>query len=255
MQVKINDWDIYYEVIGEGDSVILLHGWLTDMETMRPLANNLCQNFKCYLVDVVGFGKSSLPDKPLCTNDFGDFLSAFVKALKIENPILIGHSNGGRMIINAAGRNLFPIKKIVLIDSAGIKPKRSTGYYAKVGFYKVGKFFLNLLPNTASIKKFKDNLMGSVGSSDYKNSPQVLKDTMKIILNEDQRGMLPNIKASTLLIWGSLDAATPISDARLMEKMIPDCGLVEYPNGTHFSYLENLNNVNLVLNSFLVEKK
>ncbi len=254
MLVKINDWNINYEVMGEGDPVILLHGWLTDLETMRPLANNLCNNFKCYLVDVVGFGKSSLPEKELNTDDFGNFLNEFVKALDIKNPILIGHSNGGRMIINAAGRRLFPIKKIVLIDSAGLKPKRSTAYYLKVGFFKVGKFFLNILPDTKKIRDFKEKLVGRIGSNDYKNSPQVLKDTMKIILNEDQRDKLPNIEEPTLLIWGSLDTATPIEDARLIEKMIPDCGLVEYPGGTHYSYLENLNNVNLVLNSFLVEK-
>jgi len=36
-----------------------------------------------------------------------------------------------------------------------------------------------------------------------------------------------------------------------MEKLIPDCGLVEYPYGTHFSYLENIENCKLVLDSFL----
>ena len=46
MQVKINDWNINYEVIGKGNPVILLHGWLANLETMRPIANNLCQNFK-----------------------------------------------------------------------------------------------------------------------------------------------------------------------------------------------------------------
>ena len=55
---------------------------------------------------------------------------------KIKNPILIGHSNGGRTIINAVGRGLVTPKKVVLIDSAGLKPKRSMWYYAKVSFFK-----------------------------------------------------------------------------------------------------------------------
>ena len=146
------------------------------------------------------------------------------------------------------GRELVSPEKIVLIDSAGIKPKRSIKYYVKVGFFKVGKKFLNLLPNS---KELQDKLRGRVGSSDYKASPVVLKDTMKIILNEDVKTLLPNIKVSTLLIWGRLDTATPISDAKIMEKIIPDCGLVEYPYGTHFSYLENLENCKAVLDSFL----
>ena len=107
------------------------------------------------------------------------------------------------------------------------------------------------MPNTENVKKFKDKLRNNVGSSDYKASPIVLKDTLKIIVNEDVKSILPNIKVPTLLIWGKLDTATPISDAKIMEKLIPDAGLVEYPYGTHFSYLENLENCKLVLDSFL----
>ena len=167
--------------------------------------------------------------------------------MQIENPILIGHSNGGRIIINAVGRGIVNPKKIILIDSAGLKPKRSLKYYIKVSIFKFGKIILNLIPS----KELRSKIRGKVGSSDYKSSPEVLKDTMNIILNEDQRVLLPNIKVPTLLIWGSLDTATPISDAKEIEKAIPDCGLVEYKNGTHFSYLENIENCKLVLNEFL----
>lgn len=241
--------------VASGNPVILLHGWLTDLETMRPLANNLQNNFKVYLVDVVGFGKSDLPEAPLTSNDFGDFLAELVKKLDIENPILIGHSNGGRIIINAVGRGLVNPKKVVLIDSAGLKPKRKLGYYAKVGFFKTGKFFLNLLPNVSKVKEFKEKLLNKVGSSDYKASPVVLKETMKIILNEDSTKLLPNIKAPTLLIWGTADTATPLTDAIKMEQLIPDAGLVKYVGGSHFAYLENIQNVNAVLNEFFKNDK
>ena len=251
MQVKVKDWDINYEVQGEGEPVVPLHGWLTDLETMRPITTNMIKTHKVYLVDVVGFGKSSLPKEPMSSQDFAEFLKEFLDKLKIKNPVLIGHSNGGRIIINAVGKNMVKAKKIVLIDSAGIKPKRSASYYIKLGVFKTGKLFLNLLPNTENVKKFKDKLRNNVGSSDYKASPIVLKDTLKIIVNEDVKSILPNIKVPTLLIWGKLDTATPISDAKIMEKLIPDAGLVEYPYGTHFSYLENLENCKLVLDSFL----
>ena len=250
MQVKVKNWNIYYEVIGEGNPVILLHGWLTNLETMRPIANGLSQNFKVYLIDVVGFGKSDIPEHPLNSNDFGDFLAELVKNLEIKNPILIGHSNGGRIIINAVGRGLIETKKIVLIDSAGLKPKRSLKYYAKVGFFKTGKFILNMFPNNEKVKIFKEKLLNKVGSSDYKASAPVLKETMKKILNEDASKLLPQISCPTLLIWGTADTDTPISDAKKMEKLIPDCGLVEYIGASHFSYLENLDNCNRVLNEF-----
>ena len=252
MQVKIGNSNIYYEVLGEGNPVILLHGWLTDMETMRPIANSLMQNFKVYLVDVVGFGKSDLLTKPINTDEYGDFLDGFCKELKIENPILIGHSNGGRIIINAVGRKLVEPRKIVLIDSAGLKPKRPLTYYIKVGIAKCGKAVLNILPVS---KESKEKIRNKVGSSDYKASSEVLKETMKTILNEDQTENLKNISVPTLLIWGRYDTATPIADGRKMEKLIDNAGLVEYPNGTHFSYLENIQNCNIVLNEFLKNDK
>ena len=44
LQVKINKWNINYEVVGKGNPIIMLHGWLTDLETMRPLTTNLSRN-------------------------------------------------------------------------------------------------------------------------------------------------------------------------------------------------------------------
>lgn len=230
LQTDIKGLKINYEVMGEGKTVILLHGWLTSLETMKPLQLHLSKKFKVYAVDVVGFGKSELPSKPMNTDDFGDFLNEFIEKLNIKNPILIGHSNGGRMIINFAGRNLKPINKIVLIDSAGIKPKRDAKYYVKIYKFKFCKNVFRILPKTKNINKIKEKVLSKFGSSDYKNSPEVLKKTMSIIVNEDLKCIMPNIKVPTLLIWGEDDTATPISDAKIMEKLIPDAGLVSFKN-------------------------
>ena len=74
---------------------------------------------------------------------------------------------------------------------------------------------------------------------------------MSIIINEDQKKYLSKINVPTLLIWGENDTATPIQDARIMESLIPDAGLIVYPNSGHFSYIENLQNCNIVLHEFL----
>ncbi len=247
LQIKINGYNINYEVEGEGKNVVILHGWLASLETMKPIANHLKKHFKVYNVDVIGFGKSELPKKPLYTNDFGDFLQNFITTLNIENPILIGHSNGGRAIINFAGRQLGNINKIVLIDSAGIKPKRKLSYYTKIYTFKILK---KLLPNTKGTKKLREKVLGKFGSTDYKNSPEVLRKTMTNIVNEDQKNILSNIQVATLLVWGTKDTATPIQDAKTMEKLIPNAGLVAYEGAGHFSYLDRLPNFLAVLDEF-----
>lgn len=250
MKIEINNKKINYEVSGKGKNVILLHGWLASLETMAPLARHLEKNFKVYSVDIIGFGKSELPDKPLNTDDFGNFLNEFIEKLNIDNPILIGHSNGGRIIINYAGRNLGEINKIVLIDSAGIVPKRKPKYYIKMYTFKFLKNIFKLLPKTEMTDNIKQRTLEKFGSSDYKNSPEVLRKTMSIILNEDQKYLMPNIKAPTLLIWGDKDTATPIQDGKTMEKLIPGSGLVIYEGAGHFSYLDKLSNCLIVLDEF-----
>ena len=238
MEVEVKGKKINYEVSGEGKPIVLLHGWLASLETMAPLARHLEKNFKVYSIDIIGFGKSELPDKPLSTNDFGDFLKELLEKLNIKNPILIGHSNGGRTIINYAGRNLGDINKIVLIDSAGIKPKRKLSYYLKIYTFKTVKNIVKLFPR--KMEKLKEKALNKFGSDDYKSSPEVLRKTMNIILNEDQQGIMPNIKAPTLMIWGDKDTATPLSDAKIMEKLIPNSGIALLEGTGHFSYLENL---------------
>ncbi len=251
MEIEVKGKKINYEVRGQGKPIVLLHGWLASLETMAPLARHLEKHFKVYSIDIIGFGKSELPDKPLNTDEFGDFLKELLEKLNIKNPILIGHSNGGRIIINYAGRNLGQINKIVLIDSAGIVPKRSKKYYIKMYTFKFLKKILNIFPNTEMTNNIRKRVLGKFGSSDYKNSPEVLKGTMSIILNEDQKYLIPNIKAPTLIIWGDKDTATPIEDGKTMEKLIPGSGLVVFEGAGHFSYLDRLSNCLIVLDEFL----
>lgn len=253
MEVIINNKKINYEVEGEGKPVILLHGWLASLETMKPLQRHLSKNFKVYNVDIVGFGKSDLPDNPLSTNDFGDFLSNFINTLKIENPILIGHSNGGKTVINYAGRRLGNINKIVLIDSTGIKPKRKMGYYFKIYTFKLVKNILKIFPKR--FDNLREKALSKFGSSDYKSSPEVLRKTMSIILNEGQEKIMPNINAPTLMIWGDMDTATPLEAAKKMEKLIPDSGIAVLEGAGHFSYLDRLSQCLSILDEFFKNDK
>ena len=254
MNIQLNKLHIHYEVSGEGKPVILLHGWLCTLETMKPIANALEQDYKVYNIDLPGFGKSDMPEKPFSTNDFGNFLDEFIKKLKIEKPILIGHSNGGRTILNYAGRNLGDIEKIVLIDSAGIKPKRKINYYVKVYTFKTLKKFLGIFPNMEMFNNIRERVLGKFGSSDYKNSPEILRKTMSTIINEDQTTIMQQIKVPTLLLWGENDMDTPLQDGKIMEKNIPNSSLIEIKGAGHFSYLDSYQQSMEIIKNFLKEE-
>ena len=253
MNIRIKELNINYEVSGEGAPVILLHGWLCSLDTMKPIANVL-QNFKVYNVDLPGFGKSDMPNKPFNTNDFGDFLDEFIKQLKIENPILIGHSNGGRTILNYAGRDLGNVKKIILIDSAGIKPKRKASYYIRVYTFKTFKKLLGIFPDVEMFNNIRERVLGKFGSSDYKNSPEILRKTMSIIINEDQTEIMKNIDSPTLILWGENDTDTPIEDGKIMEENIKNASLIEIKGAGHFSYLDSYNQCMEIIKEFIKEE-
>lgn len=142
------------------------------------------------------------------------------------------------------------INKIVLIDSAGIRPKRKLKYYVKVYSFKMLK---KILPNTKKANSMREKVLSKFGSDDYKNSPEILRKTMSNIVNEDMKNIMPNIKAPTLLVWGTKDTATPIKDAHIMEKLIPNSGLVTYEGAGHFSYIDRLQNFLVVLDEFFKE--
>lgn len=148
-----------------------------------------------------------------------------------------------------------PIGKIVLIDAAGIKPKRSMKYYIKVYSFKTAKKVMPLVFGKKQGGKMIDAWRGKAGSADYRNSSPVMRAVMSKCVNEDLTRHLPKIKASTLLLWGEEDKATPMSDARLMEKLIPDAGLVSWQGCGHYSFLDNPGAFRAVIRSFLIPRQ
>ena len=94
-------------------------------------------------------------------------------------------------------------------------------------------------------------MLNKFGSEDYKNASPIMRQTMVKLVNEDLREYLPNIKIPTLLIWGENDTDTPITDAELMEKKIPDAGLIKIEHCTHYVFLEKPYYVNTVIENFI----
>lgn len=236
MDINIKGLNICYDEAGEGKTVLLLHGWGANKESLAPIFNMLKENFHVVAPDLPGCGASGEPDTPWGVTDYSEFIKEFIKKKDLAPFAAIGHSNGGRVLIRSCSDWFFP-EKLILIDSAGIKAKHKPSYYIKVYSYKIGK---KILKSPLFEKSgLYESLLDKTGSEDYKNSSPVMRATMSRLLNEDLKDRLPLIKAETLLIWGSEDTATPIEDGRTMERLIPGSGLAEIKGAGHFSYLDN----------------
>ena len=79
----------------------------------------------------------------------------------------------------------------------------------------------------------------------------MMRAILSKVVNEDLCHLMPKIKASTLLFWGDRDTATPLSDAKRMESLIADAGLVVAQGAGHFSFLEQADLYYRVVRSFL----
>lgn len=221
-----------FEVYGNGEEVIFLHGWGQSLETFYPIKKYFSNN-KIYLVDLPGFGKSRNPEE-YNLDYYVAILRKFIIENKINNPIILGHSFGGRIAIKYS--SIYNVKKLILVNSAGII-HHGFKYKVKVFLYKFLK---------------KIGIKINMGSSDYKNCNDELKKVLVSVTNESLIDAMKKIEAQTLLIYGSNDQITPVADAKLIEEYIRNSALVIIPNAAHFSYLDNPIYFALVLESFLM---
>ena len=243
MVTKINGIDIAYKISGPEDAketAVMLQGWGTDMTLYDSVADAVSDTFRVVQFDLPGFGSSEEPPEAWNVEAYCGFFCDFMDSLGIKKTALIGHSYGGRVIIKLAARESLPfeIDRIVLIDSAGIMPKRSFSYKLKVRRYKILKKILNTKLVYDLFPELINDWRSRQGSADYRNASPVMRACLVMAVNEDLTELLPKVRQDTLLIWGSLDPDTPLADAKVMEEKIPSSGLAVIEGAGHFSFLE-----------------
>lgn len=241
-----------YEIFGNGDiPVLLLHGWGASFDTYRGVVSALSDRCRLYAVNFPGCGQSEVMPAPWDVDDYCDFVLSFMSKMELENPIIIGHSHGGRVTMKLCADGKVNPPKIVLLDAAGLIPKKSFKQKFRAKSFKTIKTVLSL----PVIKNHSEGLLSKArahyGSADYNAAPPVLRQTLVKLVNVDIRDILHNIKCPTLLIWGENDTATPLADAKIIESIIPDAGLCVIKGTGHFSFCEKPYEAHAILRSFI----
>jgi pimeloyl-ACP methyl ester carboxylesterase len=250
-KIDINGIEVRYKTTGAGSDVLLLHGWGCDHTIWAGVQAHLEGRFRVTAVDLPGFGESTEPPVAWSVEDFTANIEELVARLGLREPMVFGHSHGGRVALLYASRNVVP--KMVLVDAAGVKPRRSPKYYAKVWSFKAMKHLAPLVFGKQKAQEMIERRRNAAGSADYRAASSVMRATLSRVVNEDLRAVMPLIKAPTLLVWGERDTATPLSDAQKMERLIPDAGLVVFAGAGHFSFHEQPAQFAAVIDSFLSE--
>lgn len=251
MNINIDGLNIEYTEMGQGQEVLLLHGWGSSFDVYNGVMNTLKDRCRLIALNFPGCGNSDTMHSPWNLDDYCNFVMKFIKLLNLNNPILIGHSHGGRVILKLTASGMLNPPKIILLDSAGLIPKKSLKQKLRAKSFKAIKTVLSL----PVVKNYSEDLLNKArrhyGSADYNAAPEVLRKTMVSLVNTDLRDILHQIKCPTLLIWGENDTATPLSDAKIIESKISDAGLCVIKGAGHYSFCENPYQAHAILNSFI----
>lgn len=250
MNMKIGGINVNYFLMGENagdEAVVMLHGWGANIELFRNMAEPVSTKYPVIAPDMPGFGETAEPESVWTVDDYTDFIIEFIKNTGFKKVILLGHSFGGRVIIKLVNRKNLPftVTKLILVDSAGIRPEKTAEQIKKEKIMKFGKKLLSGTP------KLLEKMQSMVGSADYKAASPQMKKILINVVNEDLTHLLPEIKQETLLVWGTLDTATPIKDAEKMEELIPNAGLARIEGVGHYSFLENPIVFDAIMESYL----
>lgn len=252
MIIKVDGISVNYTDEGEGEVVLLLHGWGANITLYRGIIDTLKQNRRVIALDMPGFGKTPEPPVPWCVDDYTDFILHFIEAFVIKRLSVVVHSFGGRVFfkLNARDNLPFTIERAVLIDSAGILPKKTLRQKLSLRLYKAGRAFMSTPVMHFLYPDAVEEMRRKRGSSDYNNATPLMRTTLVKVVNEDLEPLIHLVQCPTLLIWGDLDTATPIGDAKRMEELIADAGLVVCEGAGHFSFAEQPAKVNGALRAF-----
>lgn len=251
MNININGLNIEYTDVGSGIPVLLLHGWGSSFDVYKGIISALSNRCRLVAVNFPGCGNSDTMKEPWTLEDYCNFVLEFMKAVNLEKPIMIGHSHGGRVTLKMAAVKQVEPPKIVLLDSAGLIPKKSLKQKMRAKSFKTIKTVLTLPVIKNYSGPLLDKARSHYGSADYNAAPEVLRKTLVSLVNTDLRDIIHNISCPTLLIWGDLDTATPLSDAKIIESLIPDAGLCVLEGTGHYSFCEKPYQAHKILQSFI----
>lgn len=208
----------------------MLHGWGGSSASMLVIGNDLSSKYRVIIPDLWGFGKSQTPPSNFGIYDYADCVANLLLQKGLSDVIVVGHSFGGRIGIILASKYKQLVSRLILIDSAGAKPRFSLIKYLKIKRYKhIKRQVQNGQRPKSDLKKF--------GSADYLALNEDMKEVFVRVVNQHLNDLFGQILQPTLILWGKKDNQTPLYMAKLLHKQIK-CSKIILIKGGHFAYIK-----------------
>ena len=204
----------------------IIHGWTYTVEPWRKTIEMLREaGIRVRMLGVPGLTEPS--DKEYTIEDYVEWADSKIP----DGAIALGHSNGGRILLNLCAKKPEKLKYLILLDSAGIyEPSAKKKVVEKIA--KIGK----------PLKKIPlvDKAFHRVtGSTDYSKAPANMKVTLANMLASDKDLDFSKVATKTFILWGKKDTVTPPRQATEMYEKLPNAELKFYANWTHAPYISD----------------
>ena len=220
----------------------MLHGWGQNIQMMKMIGEKYPKN-DVIIIDFPGHGKSEEPKEVWSLDDFTNMVHELIINLKIKNPILIGHSFGGKIALIYA--SMYETKKLILFGSPFKVKKNPKSLKVRI---------LKTIKNLPGMEKLSEIAKKHMGSVDYRNASPIMRDILVRHVNTDITEKVKQIKCPTIIIWGDNDEAVPIEDAYELSELIKDSAVIKYDGCTHYAYIERLGQTISIIDSFIGDK-
>lgn len=246
--VKVNGYNIHYQDRGQGDTIVLMHGIFSSLQTWDGWAEELSKTHRVIALDMPGFGLTGGPPE---LDDFDeehalDAFEGFVNKLGLNTVSLAGNSLGGYIAARYAARNPGRVEKLILLDPFGYP--QDTPWILSVGTFPPIAFIGNYIQPAWAVALnvawvYGDS--GRVQEEDYIRYVQMnlrpgakplYVKTLKMIEARAENFDPPpfgRITADTLLMWGGEDDWVPLKLADKWMADIPKTKLIVYPTAGH----------------------
>jgi pimeloyl-ACP methyl ester carboxylesterase len=236
------------EVTGEGEPLVLVHGFPLDRRMWRPLIDALGTTHLVIAPDLRGFGESPAPAGVTTMEDYADDLAGLLDGLGVEGPVaLCGLSMGGYVGFAFFRRYRERLARLVLCDTKAAadsaKKKADRERTAEVVLQEGTESLATEMPNGLLAPATRENhreLVEHVAEMIRGASRGGVAAALRAMAARgDSTRLLGQIDVPTLLICGEADVISPPDEMRQMAERIPEATYVEIPSAGHLAPLEN----------------
>lgn len=210
-------------------NIMLVHGWGANAAKLEPLADALrALGWRAYSLPLPGFDLAP-PSEAWDLHAYVRYvLQQAAQEFADQRFFYFGHSFGGRLGIVIGATQATQLNGLVLCAAAGISQGNPIKRAVFWVLAKTGK----LLPKTLQ-GAFRKLLYRAAREHDYEKAQGVMREVMRKVVGEDLKPFVPQIRAPLLLLWGRLDRATPLRDARWIQRQQPAAQMTVFDDEGH----------------------